>query len=810
MPVISQIHTNFTGGILSPQAAGRVDADRYNSYAKDIVNGIPLATGGVIRRPGTRMVAEAHDNDARPKLISYVFNEDQAYMLEFGAYVMRVFHDGALVDFELETPYSAEQIKSLGWTRSGDTLYLLHRDLPPRRVQRFAHNLWRIEEVAFDPMPYAEIGHRLSATLTLSAATVGTGRTVDADAESFLESDVGRELISGQGRATITAYTDSTTVTVTISAGFASTTVTGATITGSPLGAIKPQTDAQDLTIGSQVTLESAEYNDQPEKVVSHLAGAAGTGTTTVTATVTGHGYSTSDEVNIWGFDIFGLPKPPVNGTFTITVSDANTFTYTITGEYDFDEPDNGSCRRVSGTSAAKQVFREEDVGSFVQINGGLVKITAYDSRTKVTGTMARVVSSDITAAPNAWILSQPAWNAVDGYPRAGTFYQQRLFLAGSSGFPHTVWGSATGYPHDFELWVNDDSAFSFTLSADEINPVLHLSAHKALVALTSGSEFIIQGGIDKPVAPTNVQAVEHTWHGSNAARPVKVGNELMFSQRGGTRMRAISYRFESDSFVAPDVSWIACHLFTDGTRSMAYQEEPYPILWRVSDDDVLTSLTIDRDSETVAWTRHETDGTVEDVAVIPGATEDQVWIATRRHVGYGYVRFIEVMDWDIRTDCAVVHDGAAATVWDCEHLGANSVDVVSSGAYYGRFPVTSGQVTLPVAAASPEIGLPFTTTVHLLTPQVDASGQTNQAGSMRTSEVVLRLHETVGASVNGTMIPFAALPATLGEAITPYTGDVRLETLGWERGSGELVIEQTQPLPFHLLAVMRRFGWNG
>ena len=69
MPVISQIHTNFTGGILSPQAAGRVDADRYNSYAKDIVNGIPLATGGVIRRPGTRKVAEAHDNDARPKLI---------------------------------------------------------------------------------------------------------------------------------------------------------------------------------------------------------------------------------------------------------------------------------------------------------------------------------------------------------------------------------------------------------------------------------------------------------------------------------------------------------------------------------------------------------------------------------------------------------------------------------------------------------------------------------------------------------------------------------------------------------------------
>lgn len=48
---------------------------------------------------------------------------------------------------------------------------------------------------------------------------------------------------------------------------------------------------------------------------------------TTVTATVTAHGYSTGERIAI-----IGATQPEYNGRFTITVTGANTFTYTIVG----------------------------------------------------------------------------------------------------------------------------------------------------------------------------------------------------------------------------------------------------------------------------------------------------------------------------------------------------------------------------------------------------------------------------------------------------------------------------------------------
>lgn len=49
--------------------------------------------------------------------------------------------------------------------------------------------------------------------------------------------------------------------------------------------------------------------------------------TTTATVTATGHGYTTNDKINIRG-----AGQSEYNGDFTVTVVDANTFTYTVSG----------------------------------------------------------------------------------------------------------------------------------------------------------------------------------------------------------------------------------------------------------------------------------------------------------------------------------------------------------------------------------------------------------------------------------------------------------------------------------------------
>jgi hypothetical protein len=48
-----------------------------------------------------------------------------------------------------------------------------------------------------------------------------------------------------------------------------------------------------------------------------------------------------------------------------------------------------------------------------------------------------------------------------------------------------------------------------------------------------------------------------------------------------------------------------------------------------------------------------------------------------------------------------------------------------------------------------------------------------------------------------------------LDQTPVPFTGLKRAEKLGWERGRDEMSIVQDQPLPMHVLAVIRKFQTN-
>lgn len=63
---------------------------------------------------------------------------------------------------------------------------------------------------------------------------------------------------------------------------------------------------------------------------------------TTATVTATGHGFSTGDKVVI-----YGAGQSEYNGAFTVTVTDANTFTYTVSGSPA--TPATGTIRAVAG-----------------------------------------------------------------------------------------------------------------------------------------------------------------------------------------------------------------------------------------------------------------------------------------------------------------------------------------------------------------------------------------------------------------------------------------------------------------------------
>ena len=472
-------------------------------------------------------------------------------------------------------------------------------------------------------------------------------------------------------------------------------------------------------------------------------------------------------------------------------------------------DPVGGACT----LTASVAVFAAGDVGSSVKVNGGIVKLTSFTSTTIVVGVIKQELTSIVASPQDAWSLHAPAWSASRGYPRTGTLYEQRLIVGGSPTFPQTVWGSATAAYLDFTMGVNDDDAFSFTVSSDQVNPIQYVASGRALVAFTSGGEFTIAGGLEKPIAPTNVQVRQRSNYGCARVRPVRIRDSEMFIQRAGTKARAFSYSVASDDWTSPDIAVMAEHLTVGGIVDIAWQQEPTSIIWLVRSDGVLLSITYDKDQDVVGWAAHDGfAGIVESVACIPALDSDQLWIVVRRTISGATKRYVERFNPDVLVDSAVVTTaGSPSTVWTgLGHLEGKTVDVVGDDAFVGSYTVASGQITTGTAITVAKIGLPYENRVELLDPEIQTGMGSASGNYMRTSEVTARFYETTGAIVNDKPLVFRNFGSN-ATVETPqlFSGVARIENLGWERGVSDLVIKQDKPMPFHLLSITRKLMVN-
>jgi len=880
MPRVSVIKTNFTAGELSPRLLGRVDVARYANGARTLLNAYPLVHGGAKRRFGLKFSARAKNATKQTRLVPFIFSRDQAFMLEFGETYIRfntgtgivtltaqaitnitkanpavvtysgadtfangdrviiqnvlgmtevnnreftvanvntgantfelsgvnsagytTYASGGTVAeiYEIASPWDDTELDDLHYVQGADTMFLSHTSYPMRKLVRYGNTNWKLSTVTWEVPPNDEIGERPTTTLSLSA-TSGAAVTATAGAASFEASDVGRYLESGAGRGQITGYTSSTVVTVNIAAA-----------------------------------------------------------------------------------DAFASTGPIASGSWKITESPKTTCTPSAK------DPEGASVTLTLGAAGWKNLAANVHVGSYVEINGGLVEITGYTSTTIVSGTIRTVLAATTAAPSGSWALRQVQWNSIDGYPRAVTLYEQRLVAGGSPGYPNEVWGSRSGEYFNFADGVDDSDGFAFALASDQVNPIEHLASTRILLPLTYGGEFSMAGGVEKPITPTNVQARLQTVYGCDVARPVRVANEIIFVQRGGKKIRALGYRVESDAFNAPDVSILSEHITGDGILELAFQQEPDQVVWMVRADGYLVSMSIDRDQDVVGFARHNTDGVFESVAVMPYNDADQLWAVVVRTINGETVRYIEHIEDGCQTDACITGDvtesavtsatwsagvvtvtqtghgystgntirlsdfapaayngeweitntgtntytfalaadpgattvvGTAAkatTAWSgLMHLEGETVDIVADGNVSAQKTVSAGAVTLSRAAYSVEIGLHYDSVIETLPPELGTGQGTAQGNAISIHEIIVRFHETKGGTVNGQPIPtrsFGSGPV-LDQPVPEFTGDKRIENLGWGRAGGgdsdgSVTITQDQPLPMQVLAVITRLTVN-
>ena len=310
--------------------------------------------------------------------------------------------------------------------------------------------------------------------------------------------------------------------------------------------------------------------------------------------------------------------------------------------DYSGNEPDPGYSYRVtmnpftSGTATYN--FNVYD-----HMHTGVVRIASYIGPDEVTAT----VLTDLAAVTKTTYWSEGYWSPKNGYPRTVEFHEFRLWYGGNENYPQTLWASKTDDYESMKDGMDDDDALIYTLPGQ--NPIQWLLSHSYLMIGTLGGAGRL-GETDEAMSPTTKPQYKHqTTDGSSYTQAVLAGDVILYLENGGKKIREFVYAFEQDKFVSPDMTVLAEHITGDGIVDMAFQSRTDSTLWCVRDDGNFPSMTYNRGEQVIGWAEHVTDGDVESIAVIPGQTEDEVWMIVERTIDSNSVRYVEKMkprDW--------------------------------------------------------------------------------------------------------------------------------------------------------------------
>jgi hypothetical protein len=126
--------------------------------------------------------------------------------------------------YVITAPYQANELETLRWVQTPDSLFLIHPKYPPKALTRITDTNWTLADIDFVDGPYFDenrltaTGAKVSITLTPSAATGAI--TLNASLSMFTTNDVGRQIRIKEGATwgyvEITAYTSSTQVNATV------------------------------------------------------------------------------------------------------------------------------------------------------------------------------------------------------------------------------------------------------------------------------------------------------------------------------------------------------------------------------------------------------------------------------------------------------------------------------------------------------------------------------------------------------------------------------------------------------------------
>ena len=269
MAKVTPIYTSFVGGEFSPFLFGRTDVTHYYNACETLENMLVRPYGLAIRTQGTKFINEVKDSTKAVRLLKFVFNRADSYVIEMGEYYFRFYtnlgqvvktlgdttgwitatpyvvgnfvkessiiyycivdHTSGVFATDLtagkwvaqdiyEVPHAYEEadLFDVQYAQLNDVIYMAHKDYKQQILTRFGASEWTMGDFVYIGSPYLEDN---TGTVTLTPSAVTGSITVTASSATFLAGHVGTFWKIGglngdseQGYFKITAFTSTTLV----------------------------------------------------------------------------------------------------------------------------------------------------------------------------------------------------------------------------------------------------------------------------------------------------------------------------------------------------------------------------------------------------------------------------------------------------------------------------------------------------------------------------------------------------------------------------------------------------------------------
>ena len=448
----------------------------------------------------------------------------------------------------------------------------------------------------------------------------------------------------------------------------------------------------------------------------------------------------------------------------------------------------------------------------------GVVKIRAVTGATESSASVLMALGS--TTPSELWEESD--WSTFRGFPSAVAFHEGRLGWAGRGKIQLSESDSFEGWSPGTE---GDAGSINRTVASDGSDRIPWIASLGRLIVGTQTRELQIKtGALDEPITPSNFNLRDASQQGSANVQAVIIDQRALFIQQGGVRVMDVGPGVDSLKYETADRTVLVPEMGEPSFIRMAVQRQPDTRVHCVRSDGTVGMLVSDPAENVQAWLDIETNGVIEEVAVLPTSDrEDAVYYIVKREINGSTVRYIERMAREDQArggadnriaDSFLVQNTVSATdvITNLDHLeGSTSAIIWGATADLGIGTVATNAVTASQASTTFIVGLPYSAKYQSAKLAYAAEAGTALTQVKKVNHVGLVLADVHAQGIrfgpstdrldnlplvsSGSTISTDGLNATFDEQSIPFDGN-------WNTDS-RIVLIGTAPRPVTVLGAI-------